>query len=415
MRPINCGTQLKRNILVLFSIFYSLFSLSSLHAGMKVVPVANVSLLGGKYYLDEKAAAFHGKAEAFLSPLMQFNESNELVPVYSGYYNGTQDIQELAGGGVLTRQRQGHTLSLKYVNTREFDKYKPRVSYSKTFIKETTDEKWGKGLFDYNTLSMGFEAEQERPRGTFTESYDFFSVKYPNYTSLLSQSQGVLDPATFSELSTNSGANTLDNLNHRLGFTYTWFPAAHVLTGGYDITYRRYGQQAVVAEPAAGSALYTGDKRHDLLQNLTFKLTRNMKPMMLSLGSHFSYLSSNQNSYDASRTKFTRDYYSYLEFGIAPGIAFGFKNGAQFGFSVDYSRLYYLGRLKQDEAGNYSDTKANQDIWLTSLTARYPVMSGFFARASYNYQISNSTMHYEANYKYNYRASTVVMGLEWDF
>ncbi|MEI7481763.1 MAG: hypothetical protein WCK75_05375 [Elusimicrobiota bacterium] len=400
---------------ILIALPAALAPLPRLYAQIKVIPVANISLMGGKYYLDDKAASFQGRADAFISSDIKFSESSELIPVYSGYYNGTQDIQELAGGGVLTRKRQGHTFSLKYVNTREFDKYKPRVSYSKNLISETKDEKWGDGLFDYATFSAGFEAEQERPYGTFTESYDYYSVKYGNYATLLSKSQTVIDTATFNELSANAGANTMDNVNHRLGFAYTWFPDPLVLQAGCDFTWRGYGDQAVVARPVAGSPFFKADKRSDLVQNITFKLTRNIKPLMLSVGSRVSYLSSNQNSYDASRTKFIEDYYSYVEFGVSPSMNFGFKNGAMFGFSVDYSKLYYLGRLKQDDAGNYSKTKANQDTWLTSLSVRYPVMNRFFARAGYNYQIASSNTRYEANYKYNYRASNYLMGLEWEF
>jgi len=101
--------------------------------------------------------------------------------------------------------------------------------------------------------------------------------------------------------------------------------------------------------------------------------------------------------------------------GFSPAASLLLKNGAQFGFALDYSKLYYLGRLKQDASGNYSKTKANQDMWLTSLSARYPVYRNFFARAIYNYQVSSSNMKYEANYKCNYRASTYVMGVEWEF
>jgi hypothetical protein len=382
---------------------------------VKVTPVADVSVLGGKYYLDSDAAAFSARVDAFFSPVLKFGESSELVPVYAGNYSGTQDIQELAGGGVLTRQRQTHTVSLKYVYTDEFDKYKPRFSYSKALIKETNDEKWGKGLFDYATLSAGFEASQERPRGTFTESYDFYRVGYGNYSTLLSQSQTVIDTATFSELSANAGKNTLDNANHRLAFGYAWFPAAGDMKAGYDVTYRRYGEQSLVGKPAAGQPFFRSGKRSDLAQNWTYAVSRAFKPLYLSLGARLGWLSSNQNSYDSSRTKFIGDYYSYVDMDLSPSMNVAFKDGAQFGFSLDWRRLYYLGRLKQDASGNYGSSKVNQTVWLSSLTARYPVCASFFARAAYNYQVSSSNMRYEADYRYNYRASTYLAGLEWEF
>lgn len=390
--------------------------LSPLHAEINITPVASVNLLGGKYFLDSDAASFQGRVDAFVSPAMNLAEGRDLIPVYSGNYSGTQDIQELAGGGVLTRKRQTHTFSLKYVHTNEFNKYKPRLSYSIARIKETNDEDWGDGLFDYNTLSAGFEAEQERPHGTFTESYDFYSVAYPNYSTLLSDSQSVFnDTTTFNELSTNAGENPMDNLSHRLAFGYAWFPEPLNMKAGYDITYRTYGEQAVTARPATGQSPFKSDTRADIAQNLSLRASRVVKPLYLTVGARTGWLSSNQGSYDSARSKYMDDYYSYVDVQVSPAMTLALRNGVQFGFSLDWRRVFYLGRLKQDAAGNYGSDEIDQTYWLTSITARYPLFNRFFARAAYNYQVSSSNMRYEDNYRYNYRASTYLMGLEWEF
>ena len=385
-------------------------------AQFKLTPVASVSALGGKYYLDSEASAVNGRFEAFLSPVMKLAESHELIPVYSGSYSGTQDVQELAGGGVLTRRRQSHSVSLKYVYTDEFDKYKPRAAYSKAMISETSDEKWGDGLFDYTALSFGFEAEQERPHGTFTESYDYFKVAYPNYSTLLSQSQSVFnDTDTFNQLSTNAGSNPMDNTGHRLAFAYTWFPEPLVLQAGYDFTYRSYADQAVAANPAVGQSPFKSDKRADLAHDFTFKVSRAMRYLQFSCGSHLSFLSSNQASYDSTNQKYMRDYYGYYELGVAPAMSVHARNGAQLGLSLDWRRQYYTGRPAQNAAGTYGGAKIRQDYWLSALYARYPVGGKFYGRLSYNYQVSSSNMRYEANYRYNYRASTALLGVEWEF
>jgi len=411
MKNIKISVMKIGGLFLFFTLPSTLTPLPSLFAQIKVTPVMDVSILGGKYYLDSEAATFQGRFDAFVSPVIKFSDSHELVPVYSGNYSGTQDIQELAGGGVLTRQRQTHTISLKYIYADEFNKYKPRISYSKALVRETKDEKWNDGLFDYNTLSFGFEAEQERPHGTFSESYDFYQVKYPNYATLLSQSVSIIDTTTFNELSVNAGVNTMDNANHRLGFAYTWFPEPLVMSASYDFTYRTYGDQSLVS--SAGS--FESDKRSEYAQSWGLKMTRAMKPLFLSLKSNVSWLSSNQNSYDSSRTQYIKDYYSYIELGLAPAMNFNLKNGAQFGLGVEWKRLYYSGRLKQDESGAYGESKINQTVWLSSLFVRYPVYNRFFARASYNYQLSSSNMRYEANYRYNYKADTYLAGVEWEF
>lgn len=405
-----------KNIKHAAAVLSVLLASSQAYAGVKMTPVADVSLLGGKYFLDSKSASFQGRVDAFLSPALNLGESHDLIPIYSGNYSGTQDVQELAGGGVLTRKRQTHTFSLKYVYTREFDKFKPRLSYSKASIRETNDEKWGDGLFDYNTISFGFEAEQERPHGTFTESYDYYKVAYPNYSTLLSRSASVFnDTTTFNQLSTNAGANPLDNAAHRLAFAYTWFPEPLTLKAGYDFTYRSYPEQAVAARPATGSSPFKSDKRWDVMQNYSFKASRSLKPLFFSAGARLGWLSSNQGSYDSARNKYIGDYYSYVDLELNPNVGIALKNGMQFNFNLDWRRVFYIGRLKQGTGGDYASDKIDQTFWLTSISGRYPVAHRFYARAAYNYQLSTSNMRYEDSFRYNYRASTYLLGLEWEF
>jgi len=386
-----------------------------LSAAAKVVPVFNFSLLGGKYFLDGDAASFEGNASLYAASSFKFSENAEIMPIYSGYYNGTQDVEELAGGGILTRERQGHSLSLKYIYGKNFNKIKPRISYSREYVNETNDEDWGEGLFDYNTFSAGIEFEQERPYATFTESYDFFQVKYPNYASLISQVQTVIDTTTFAELSSNAGADTMNNVNHMLTFSYTWFPEPFVMKVGYEFLYTNYPEQPVVGKPVTGSAYFKSEKRKDITSTINYTLRRKIKPLNLSFSAEISYLSSNQNSYDSSRTKYIGDYYSYFEINGSPTINLSLKNGGLFSVGLSWKKYYYTGRYAQDSSGSYKNSKTYQTFWLSTFSLKYPLMKGLSARASYSYQVSNSNMKYEADYRYNYRASNYLMGVEWEF
>ena len=380
-------------------------------AAPDVLPSASASLLGGQYFLGGKAASFDGRATAFLSPGLQFSEAQKLVPVYSGSYFGTQDIQELAGGDVLTTQRMSHNFSLAYVRADDFDKIKPRASFGLGYVRETKNEHWGAGLFDSRNLGAGLEGEHERYWGTITESYDYALVRYPNYSSLLSQSQGILDPQTFTELSQNSGSRVLDNENHRaaLGLTTYWGPS--VWKAGYDFTYRRYPDQSVVTD--LGS--FSQKRRYDLEQHFGLNVSRDWKPLRLGLGGSFAWLASNQNSYDASRTRYIDRYYDYLQVSLGPSARFVLKNGGGLAFETGWTQRWYRGRLAQDVDGVYQGSKVRQATWLTSLSARYPIFSrNIFARLELSYHAASSNMMYEADYRYNYQADTYLFGLDWE-
>ena len=391
-----------------------ILSSSVLFAEVNITPVMNLSLMGGKYYIDGDATSFEGNANLFMSPNIKISDKHEFVPVYAGYYSGVQDIQELAGGGILTRERQGHTVSFKYVRSNNFNKIKPRISYSKEFVKETNDEEWSDGLFDYNTMSVGIEFEQERPYGTFSQSYDFFSVKYPNYSSLISQSATVIDSTTFNQLSSNAGENTMDNTNHAATFAFTWFPEPFVMKAAYSLTYTNYTDQAIVGD-ATGSSYFKSEKRKDMTNTLRYSLWRDAKPLSFALKSHFTYLSSNQNSYDATNSKYTEDFYTYYQIGAGPSTSLNLKNGGLFLMGLSWEKTFYNGRYTQDASGGYRNSKIYQTAWVSRFSLIYPIMKGISLKTAYSYQVSNSNMRYEANYRYNYRASNFLMGLNWEF
>src|SRR5579871_471916 len=120
---------------------------------------------------------------------MKFNDQWSLVPFYIGSYNGTKQVTDLIGGGTLFQESQDHTGSLKLI--RSFDnglKLKAIGSYGAQFLRETTDESWGNGLYDNRRTSGGAEAEWSWAKDQSVRlAYDYYAIRFPNYTSLESQ------------------------------------------------------------------------------------------------------------------------------------------------------------------------------------------------------------------------------------
>ncbi|NLH39013.1 MAG: hypothetical protein GX445_03005 [Elusimicrobia bacterium] len=393
---------------VLWIFFLSMLNLD-LRASMN--PNFDFSVFGGKYYLDGESSSLDLNLNAVASPVINFNENNALYPVYIGYYTGVEDVQELVGGDVLVRQRMGHSFSLKYVHSNDFNYIKPRLSYSLDYINETKDESWGDGLFDYNTLSAGIDFEQERPEATYRESFDYFYVHYPNYSSLISQSETVLDTTTYKEISQNAGEDVLDSRNYRVGFEYVKFPRDLMLTYSLNLTYKDYFDQSVV-DSLGG---FKSDKRNDLLTELGARIEKSDKKVYLGMEFDFRWLNSNQNSYDATRTKYIDDYYSYINFDLTPRIQINLNDKGSFSYSFTYTRLNYIERLAQDVNGNYSGSKIHQNFYINSISLKYKVYENLYARGIYSYQVVDSNMNYEAGYKYDYKSSNFMAGVEWEF
>src|SRR5258708_40126065 len=83
-----------------------------IHA-VEVRPVVNAQLLGGQNFYNGAESSFGAVAALTASPYMKFNDQWSLVPLYSGSYQGTAQVQDLVGGGTLFQDSQNHVVSIK--------------------------------------------------------------------------------------------------------------------------------------------------------------------------------------------------------------------------------------------------------------------------------------------------------------
>ena len=142
-------------VLIVLLLFVSAVSANA----VEINPVVSAQLLGGQYFYDGNDNSFGGLASLVASPYTKFNDQWSLVPLYSGQYKGTQQVQDLIGGGTLFQDSQDHDFSTKVI--RSFDnglKLKAIGSYGIEWLRETKDESWTRGLYDNRKASGGTEA-----------------------------------------------------------------------------------------------------------------------------------------------------------------------------------------------------------------------------------------------------------------
>src|SRR5580658_1170962 len=165
---------MKRQFLILSSVLCFCAPLRA----VEVNPVVNAQLLGGQYFYNGADHSFGAVASLLAAPYMKFNDQWSLVPLYSGNYNGTQQVQDLIGGGTLFQESQDHTASLKLIRSFEDGwKIKAIGSYSAQFLRETTDENWGDGLYDNRRASGGAETEYSWDKDRFVRlAYDNYAI-----------------------------------------------------------------------------------------------------------------------------------------------------------------------------------------------------------------------------------------------
>lgn len=380
------------------------------------VPVAKLDLLGGQFFFEDQNTSFSGNADWLLSPGVRLSDRDLLVPTFSGQYRRTREVRELLGGGFLTQEQLDNMAAVKWVHA--FDQswaVKPNVSFKNELITESRDETLGKGLFDYNKLGFGVELERRGERlKSLRQSLNVYGVRFTHYRSLASEQQALLG------VEINAGSRVLD-FN---GYDYTvsgdyLVGDKTLLSGAWLTSYRPFLDQRIVALNGA----FTQEMRRDLyfywslgaqrkLPDLTLR-GRSVAELIGGLGLSYTRLFSNQNDYEAARTRFNPTYYNYGEFAATPSFAMKFAGGHIASLSYEYTRRDYSKRPVRDSKGNYVPGLIRMEGSTVSIGLTYVLTRNLSFKTQGAYRVATSNMKFERAYRYNYTSSHYFVGLAY--
>ncbi len=370
---------------------------------------SNIS--GGSYVFQKESTAFGGKLNLNVIPAVKLDDKITFIPFYSLEYSGVKDVKELVGGGTLVQQYVTNTVYFKpVIKLSGRFKLKPKLGFTSQLIKETQDEEWTKGLFDYTKTSLSLELENK-----FSEFSQInilpgvFFVDFYNYKTLASQKYG-------GELS-SVGSDILNFTATEFSIDYkTKLRNVTLQTGIYNL-YKLFLDQYVINEIGE----YTATKRNDYMVQLNFNSSVPIIPVgattvYSSVGLNFVSNNSNQNHYDVERTKFVSDYYDYIELNVSPQIMVGF-NTVPMNLMLNYSisSRWYSGRIAQESTGEYINDKINLLTQYVSLNLNFPIVEKLSCFIQQSYLSTTSNMKYEQVYKYNYTAYNIFVGLSFEY
>lgn len=391
-----------------------------------IVPVFNANVSAGQYFFEREKGSLSANAAVVAAPMMRFSPRWSLMPMYAGSYRGTKGIDDGVGASSLFQQSMDHRLSVTGIRSLEGTTWrlKPQASYKREFLKETRNEDWGKGLFDYEKIAVGLEAENVyKDPFSFRAALDLWRTRFPHYESLESRSgvdpngnplgrelapRKVLD--TFNAQLTLAGSRPVPFADPRYALSATWA----VMHSAYT------DQRLVNAQGQFDSA-----KRRDILNTASASLVRPAPVRLfgedmrldLSGGVNLAYNHSNQNTFDAGRLKYVADSYSYWSLGLGPGAALSWgdrKAPERVSLGLRWSRLQYVGRLAQESSGAYTGAKQRQDRTTLSLGFDHPLAPKYTLQLRANSLWASSNQKFEQNYTYNYRTMTYHVGVSYE-
>ncbi len=383
---------------------------------VEVKPVVNAEVMGGQYFYNNAESSLGADASLLVAPYTKFNDQWSMVPLYSGNYQGTQQVQDLVGGGTLFQDSQEHDASIKGIRTFENGlKLKAVTGYGVELLRETKDEDWTKGLYDNHKLSAGTEAEWSWAKDDSVRvAYDYYDIRFPNYQSLSSQAAA---DGQGRELDAPNVLNTHNNMV-TLG-TQLRIPGNGLLEGSWSNTWISFPDQHLVDV----SGQLTPDVRSDRSEKLTLEGTwpvySGEKCRILgSLGYSRTHLFSNQNHYDPSQpvTFYNADYYAYLTNSLQTQWTFLLGEAPwKIQWSGSIARQHYSDRLIQDSTGAFGTAITNVDYAMTAISVSYPIAKGFEVKATTQLGWNNSNNTDTLVYQYHYATQAYLFGFTYAY
>jgi hypothetical protein len=398
--------------------------------GAEHAPLFNASVLGGQYFFQGANANVSGNASVTAADAMKLDERWSLVPMFLGSYQGTKGVNDQVAAGTLFQQAADERASLTGIYSPDGSNWKlrPQASYKYEFLKETRDETWLHGLFDYEKIGAGFEAENiYNDPFSYKLGADFYRIRFPNYQSL--ESQAPTDPLGNPLSRANVNKNVLDSYNYALSASasrpFPYNDPVVAVSAGYSFTWQEYIDQSIVD----GRGQLTDHRpygRRDFLQALSGGLGYPRPVNLLghegrldaALNGSFAYNGSNQNLYDAATNQFFFDAYSYYSLGIGSSFDLSWgdkKHPTSAGVSFNYVDTQYFGRQAENGDGLYQGASQWQDRYAVTLKCGYPVSPGFYLRGQANFLWARSNNTFEKTYAYNYRTANYLMGFSYEY
>ncbi|MFH1618502.1 MAG: hypothetical protein ABIG11_01200 [bacterium] len=382
--------------------------------------MGRADLFAGQYFFEKSAGSVNGYGDLDLQLARSFSSSSGLFISERSIYTGFKQVNELAGGGTLFQQSLDNSLGGKWIRRYEGGySLKPRAGVKSQLFRETSDEKWGKRLYDFWRYEAGVALERKTRWGlsipwTWQISWDAYYTRYVRFKSLSSQFGAEMSAP-------DPGSRVLDSLTNQFSYTGELdLPGFNSLFFMYSLSMISFPDQKMIGSQGQ----YLDSSRSDSFHTLALGYSKRFSDLealsrirpLAGLNLTFSSLNSNQNHFDTDpkRLKFVDSYYDYSEIKVSPVVRAVFlESRLSVKAGYDFAFRYYTGRLSQTGAGDYTTGRLRQFLHGVSLDIAYPLWSSLDLKLRGFWMSSGSNNKYEQVYRYNYESSNYFAGVQW--
>lgn len=424
--------KVKKHFLLVLTAFY-LFTLSScpLQAQeqsqetpeetntKKIVPLGNITVMGSYSKVmggDDLSGLY---AACTYAPAVKLSETNYLIPLYNGLYTKQRQIINEEEGGRLYSTVMSHNFSLMHKHLYS-ETLTQRINgfVSLNYNKETSDESFGDGLYDYRDYGVSVDFQRhliktETDTGTLLFAGKYYFRKYPNFQTLISLAQ----PTAPEE---DEKDQNVWGLTTR--YTYKLIDKL-ILALSYDYLFKRFTDKHTIDSNGILEDEKRKDHVHFYKMQGSYTLNKNCS---LGLDGEIELNNSNQSHYDSLNTPlalgddiFVPHYFNYNRYAIKPSLTFLFPLAEKKNVILKVAYIYtvrdYPNRNIRNAQGTYTGELQEDYIHSGLLNISFPLSEKFSLLFNADYSHTTSNMEYERFYRYDYDLLHILGGLSYKF
>lgn len=375
-------------------------------------------MLGGFSDVNDGEELWGGDVFGYFSPTYKFDDSLFLIPLYTVEYKRSIQFINQDEGIQLNSEYMTHNANLALRKEYEKDWFIKGSAFGTwNYVKETKDESWTKGLYDYRDVGCSFDLSHKNKSSYYKDNYsigfEYYRRMYPNFVSLASigmPSAPEKNEKDFDAFKLGVGLNRITSTGTQLYlkpyYLFKRFIDKHTVNddGTYELS----------------------QMRKDQIINLDygFRLPLN-EEFSVGMDNNYLYNFSNLGYYDSMSTLlpnddvFTHKYYSYHSASALPYVEYihSLEEEKDVRLKLLYSYLfrYYPERKAQGPMGDYTSQDEQDFEHILSSSFAWPLTKNLDFLIRYSYTWARSNQKYEQFYRYKYDTYEIQTGISLDF
>lgn len=330
--------------------------------------------------------------------LSKITQADHLFALYNFNYSGAgfapQDSKQ------FTDRSMAHGFTFEYRrNVLDRLRVRPGVAFNTEYRRSGANEVWKNGLYNMNSSGGQLAADymfDEEKNGYVTLQYLYRSIKFPNYTDLLSEFQ-----SAGSQGNIDGGLN--DQTMHQVSLRPSW----NKFFGGVTYTKQNYKNQNIVTS----AGVYGNTKQEDTDTMLDFGFHHSLWILEFYPVVSYTVHSSNQNFMKYkflgdTAPEFASGYYNFKEMNLSVPVDLNITSKWAVGGAMNIQRRAYDKRYARNADNDFTTSKQVNTMTTLTGSIRKRINEVAMVRLFGSVMVASSNNKFERYLPYNYNGNS---------